>query len=115
MSTLRVSRTLGIDGFCPPSPSDVYAYGSVAYAIPLPHDRAPGAEILDPAEPAGRARITELYLAGRGIPREQWGAYRAVAENLWSGDQPKLAEQALRLAAEGLSRDVILDKLVQDG
>ncbi len=84
-------------------------------AIPLPHDRAPGAEILDPAEPAGRARITELYLAGRGIPHEQWGAYRAVAENLWSGDQPKLAEQALRLAAEGLSRDVILDKLVEDG
>ncbi len=84
-------------------------------AIPLPHDRAPGAEILDPAEPAGRARITELYLAGRGIPHEQWGAYLAVAENLWSGDQPKLAEQALRMAAEGLSRDVILDKLVQDG
>ena len=83
-------------------------------AVPLHHDRAEGIETLDAAEPSGRAKITELWLAGRGIPPDERASYQAVVEELWAGEPPQVTEQALRMAADGLSRDTILDKLVQD-
>ena len=83
-------------------------------AVPLYHDRAEGTGTLDAAEPSERAKITELWLAGRGIPRDERAPYRAVVEELWAGEPPQVTEQALRMAADGLSRDAILDKLVQD-
>jgi hypothetical protein len=83
-------------------------------AVPLYHDRAEGTGTLDAAGPSGRAKITELWLAGRGIPRDKRASYQAVVEELWAGAPPQVTEQALRMAADGLSRDAILDKLVQD-
>jgi len=83
-------------------------------AVPLYRDRAEGTGTLDPAERSGRAKITEVWLAGRGIPRDQRASYQAVVEELWAGKPPQVTEQALRMAADGLSRDAILDKLVQD-
>ena len=83
-------------------------------AVPLYHDRAEGTGTLDPAGPSGRAKITELWLAGRGIPPDERASYQAVVEELWAGEPPQVTEQALRMAADGLSRDAILDKLVQD-
>ncbi len=83
-------------------------------AVPLYHDRAEGTGTLDAAGPSGRAKITELWLAGRGIPRDKRASYQAVVEELWAGEPPQVTEQALRMAADGLSRDAILDKLVQD-
>jgi hypothetical protein len=82
-------------------------------AVPLHHDLAQGAGTLDAAEPSERAKITELWLAGRGIPRDERASYQAVVEELWAGEPPQVTEQALRMAADGLSRDTILDKLVQ--
>jgi hypothetical protein len=82
-------------------------------AVPLYHDLAQGAGTLDAAEPSERAKITELWLAGRGIPRDERASYQAVVEELWAGEPPQVTEQALRMAADGLSRDTILDKLVQ--
>lgn len=83
-------------------------------AVPLYYDRAEGTGTLDVAEPSERAKITELWLAGRGIPRDERASYEAVVEELWTGVPPQVTEQALRMAADGLSRDTILDKLVQD-
>jgi hypothetical protein len=83
-------------------------------AVPLYHDRAEGTATLDAAEPSGRAKITELWLAGRGIPPDERASYQAVVEELWAGEPPQVAGQALRMAADGLSRDAVLDKLVQD-
>ena len=83
-------------------------------AVPLYHDRAKGTGTLDAAEPSGRAKITELWLAGRGIPPDERVSYQALVEGLWAGEPPQVTEQALRMAADGLSRDTILDKLVQD-
>lgn len=83
-------------------------------AVPLYHDRAEGTGTLDAAEPSERAKITELWLAGRRIPRDERASYQAVVEELWAGEPPQVTEQALRMAADGLSRDTILDKLVQD-
>ena len=83
-------------------------------AVPLYHDRAEGTGTLDAAEPSGRAKITELWLAGRGIPRDERASYQTVVEDLWAGEPAQVTEQALRMAADGLSRDTILDKLVQD-
>jgi hypothetical protein len=83
-------------------------------AVPLYHDRAEGTGTLDAAEPSGRAKITELWLAGRGIPRDERASYQAVVEELWAAEPPQVTEQALRMAADGLSRDAVLDKLVQD-
>jgi hypothetical protein len=83
-------------------------------AVPLYHDRAEGTGTLDAAEPSERAKITGLWLAGRGIPRDEGASYQAVVEDLWTGEPPHVTEQALRMAADGLSRDAILDKLVQD-
>ena len=83
-------------------------------AVPLYHDRAEGTGTLDAAEPSERAKITELWLAGRGIPPDERASYQAVVEELWAGEPPQVTEQALRMAADGLSRDAILDKLVQD-
>ena len=83
-------------------------------AVPLYHDRAEGTGTLDAAEPSRRAKITELWLAGRGIPRDARASYQTVVEELWAGKPPQVTEQALRMAADGLSRDTILDKLVQD-
>ena len=83
-------------------------------AVPLYHDRAEGTGTVDAAEPSGRAKITGLWLAGRGIPRDERASYQAVVEELWAGEPPQVTEQALRMAADGLSRDAILDKLVQD-
>ncbi len=83
-------------------------------AVPLHHDRAEGTATLDAAEPSVRAKITELWLAGRGIPPDERASYQAVVEELWAGEPPQVAGQALRMAADGLSRDAVLDKLVQD-
>jgi hypothetical protein len=83
-------------------------------AVPLYHDRAEGTGTLDAAGPSGRAKITELWLAGRGIPRDERASYQAVVEELWAAEPPQVTEQALRMAADGLSRDAVLDKLVQD-
>jgi hypothetical protein len=83
-------------------------------AVPPYHDRAEGTATLDAAEPSGRAKITELWLAGRGIPPDEQASYQAVVEELWAGEPPQVAGQALRMAADGLSRDAVLDKLVQD-
>jgi hypothetical protein len=83
-------------------------------AVPLYHDRAEGTETLDAAQPSGRAKITELWLAGRGIPQDQRASYQELVEELWTGEPPQVTEQALRMAADGLNRDAILDKLVQD-
>jgi hypothetical protein len=83
-------------------------------AVPLYHDQAEGTATLDAAEPSGRAKITELWLAGRGIPRDERASYQAVVEELWAGEPPQVTGQALRMAAAGLSRDAVLDKLVQD-
>ena len=83
-------------------------------AVPLYHDRAEGTGTLDAAGPSGRAKITEVWLAGRGIPPDERASYQAVVEELWAGKPPQVTEQALRMAADGLSRDTILDKLVQD-
>jgi hypothetical protein len=84
-------------------------------AVPLYHDRAEGTQTLDAAEPSERAKITELWLAVRGIPRDERAAYHAVVEELWTGEPPQVTEQALRLAADGLSRDAVLDKLIRAG
>ncbi len=43
-------------------------------AVPVYHDRPQGTETLDAAEPSGRAEITGLWLAGRGIPRDRWAS-----------------------------------------
>ena len=83
-------------------------------AVPLYHDRAEGTRTLDAAEPSGRAKITELWLAERGIPRDERASYQTVVEALWAGAPPQVTEQALRMAADGLSRNAIVDKLVQD-
>jgi len=83
-------------------------------AVPLYHDRAEGTATLDAAEPSERAKITELWLAGRAIPPDERASYHAVVEELWAGELPQVTEQALRMAADGLSRDTVLDKLVQD-
>ena len=83
-------------------------------AVPLYHDRAEGTATLDAAEPSGRAKITELWLAGRGIPPDERASYQAVVEELWAGEPPQVAGQALRMASDGLSRDAVLDKLVRD-
>jgi hypothetical protein len=83
-------------------------------AVPLYHDRAKGTGTLDAAEPSERAKITELCLAGRGIPPDERASYQAVVEELWAGEPPQVTEQALSMAADGLSRDAILDKLIQD-
>jgi len=83
-------------------------------AVPLYHDRAKGTGTLDAAEPSERAKITELCLAGRGIPPDERASYHAVVEELWAGEPPQVTEQALSMAADGLSRDAILDKLIQD-
>ena len=40
-------------------------------AAPLYHDRAEGTGTLEAAEPSERAKITGLWLAGRGIPRDE--------------------------------------------
>jgi hypothetical protein len=83
-------------------------------AVPLPPQRAAGAETLDPASPDGRSRITGLWLAERRVPRDRWPSYRTLVEQLWAGDPPEIAEQAMRMAAGGLDRDVIFDKLAKD-
>jgi hypothetical protein len=83
-------------------------------AVPLPRERAEGAETLDPANPDGRSRITDLWLGERRIPRDRWASYRTLVDQLWAGDPPEIAEQATRMAADGLDRDVIFDKLLKD-
>ncbi len=83
-------------------------------AVPLHHDRAEDTGTPDAAEPPGRATITGLWLAGRGIPRDEQASYQAVVEELWAGEPPQVTGQALRMAADGMSRDAILDKLAQD-
>ena len=83
-------------------------------AVPLPRERAEGAETLDPANPDGRSRITDLWLGERRIPRDWWASYRTLVDQLWAGDPPEIAEQAMRMAAGGLDRDVIFDKLIKD-
>ena len=83
-------------------------------AVPLPHERAAGAETLDPANPDGRSRITDLWLGEQRIPRDRWASYRTLVNQLWAGDPPEIAEQAMRMAADGLDRDVIFDKLIKD-
>ncbi|MGH7735189.1 MAG: hypothetical protein ACREOE_16250, partial [Gemmatimonadales bacterium] len=83
-------------------------------AVPLPHERAAGAGTLDPAKPDGRSRITDLWLGERRIPRDSWASYRTLVDQLWAGDPPEIAEQAMRMAADGLDRDVIFDKLIKD-
>jgi hypothetical protein len=83
-------------------------------AVPLYYDRPEGTGTLDAAEPSGRTTITERWLAGRGIPRDERTSYQGVVEELWAGEPPQVTEQALRMAADGLSRDAVLDKLVQD-
>jgi hypothetical protein len=95
-------------------PVPTWYYARRHLAVPLYHDRAEGTGTLDAAEPSERAKITELWLAGRGIPRDERAPYQAVVEELWAGEPPQVTEQALRMAAGGLSRDAILDKLVQD-
>jgi len=80
-------------------------------AIPLDRDRPEGTGTLDAAEPSGRARITELWLAGRGVPRDERASYQAVVEELWTGEPPQVTEQAPRMVADGMSRAAILDKL----
>jgi hypothetical protein len=82
-------------------------------AVPLPRERAEGAETLDPANPDGRARITDLWLGERRIPRDRWASYRTLVDQLWAGDPPEIAEQAMRMATGGLDRDVIFDKLIE--
>lgn len=84
-------------------------------AVPLPHERAAGAETLDPAMPDGRSRITDLWLGERRIPRDRRASYRTLVDQLWAGDPPEIAEQAMRMAADGLDRDVIFDKLIAAG
>jgi hypothetical protein len=83
-------------------------------AVPLPHERAAGAETLDPAKPDGRSRITDLWLGERRIPRDRWASYRTLVDQLWAGAPPEIVEQAMRMAAGGLDRDVIFDKLIED-
>ena len=83
-------------------------------AVPLPHERAAGAETLDAANPDGRSRITDLWLGERRIPRDRWPSYRTLVDQLWAGTPPEIAEQATRIAAGGLDRDVIFDKLIRD-
>ncbi len=83
-------------------------------AVPLPRERAAGAETLDPANPDGRSRITDLWLGERRIPRDRWASYRTLVDQLWAGDPAEIAEQTMRMAADGLDRNVIFDKLVED-
>lgn len=83
-------------------------------AVTLHHDQPKDTGTLDPAEPSGRAKITEMWLAGRGIPRDEQPSYQAVVEELWAGVPPRVTEQALRMAAGGMNRDAVLDKLAQD-
>ena len=52
-------------------------------AVPLPRERAEGAETLDPANPDGRSRITDLWLGERRIPRDRWASYRTLIDQ-WS-------------------------------
>ena len=66
------------------------------------------------ANPDGRSRITDLWLGERRIPRDRWASYRTLVDQLWAGDPPEIAEQATRMAADGLDRDVIFDKLIKD-
>ena len=63
---------------------------------PFP-ERAAGAGTLDPANPDGRSRITDLWLGERRIPRDRWASYRTVVDQLWAGDPPEIAEQAMRM------------------
>ena len=83
-------------------------------AVPLPRERAEGAETLDPSDPDGRSRITGLWLGERRIPRDRWASYRTLVDQLWAGDPPEIAEQATRMAADGLDRNVIFGKLIKD-
>jgi hypothetical protein len=82
-------------------------------AVPLPSERAAGAGTLDPASPDGRSRITDLWLGKRRIPRDRWASYRTLVDQLWTGEPPEIAEQAMRMAASGLDRDVIFDELTR--
>lgn len=83
-------------------------------AVPLPRERAEGAGTLDPANPDGRFRITDLWLGERRIPRDRWASYRTLVDQLWAGDPSEIAKKAMRMAADGLDRDVIFDKLIID-
>jgi len=42
------------------------------------------------------------------------GVHRTLVDQLWAGDPPEMAEQATRMAAGGLDRDVIFHKLIKD-
>ena len=70
MSMAPASRILGIDGFCPPSPSDVYAYGNVAYGGALEVTRR---KPLQPPQP-----LLRIPCRGGDSPIRQprWREYR---------------------------------------
>jgi len=42
------------------------------------------------------------------------GVHRTLVDQLWAGDPPEMAEQATRMAAGGLDRDVIYHKPIKD-
>jgi hypothetical protein len=58
--------------------------------------------------------MTSSVTSIRAIPACGRASYRTLAGQLWAGDPPEIAEQAMRMAADGLDRDVIFDKLIKD-
>jgi hypothetical protein len=55
-----------------------------------------------------------IWPGERRILRDRWASYRTLVDQLWADDPPEIAEQATRMAAGGLDRDVIFDRLIKD-
>ncbi len=53
-------------------------------------------------------------LGQRRIPRDRCASYRTLVDQLWAGDPPEIAKKAMRMAADGLDRDVSFGKLMKD-
>ena len=63
-------------------------------------------------QPPGRLR--RRLLAELENDLRDFRARRTLVDQLWAGDPPEIAEQGMRMAAGGLDRGVIFDKLMKD-
>jgi hypothetical protein len=74
-------------------------------AAPLPENRDPGDEAVDPADPGGRAVLIASEFGGCDLegadPEEFLAAARRVAEELWHDDPPATWQAGRSLLAKG--------------
>ena len=59
-------------------------------------------------------RLRRRLLAELENDLRDFRARRTLVDQLWAGDPPEIAEQGMRMAAGGLDRGVIFDKLMKD-